>query len=178
MQEIWKDIPNYQGLYQISNLGNIRSLLNGSKRVLKPNPSNCGYYKVELYNNGKSKVFYIHRLVANSFIPNPDNKKQVNHIDGDKSHNCVDNLEWVTPSENQKHAFSIGLSKSNMLGKKGSLNPKSKKIEQFDSNGNFIKSWDSIAEACEFYNCNHSSISNCIAGRKKTVKGFVWKYKS
>ena len=184
MREIWKDIAGYEGIYQVSNLGNVKSLSFGPKNIrrsgnvklLRQTPSNCGYYKVELYNNGKSKILYVHRLVAQTFLPNPNNKPQVNHIDGNKAHNSVDNLEWVTRSENQKHAFKTGLTKSPMKGKFGKLNPLSKKVDQYDTNGNFIKTWDSIADISRFYACSRSTISNCLNGRIKTCKGYIFKF--
>jgi hypothetical protein len=116
--EIWKDIDGYENLYQISNLGRIKSLSHinnlGKLRpecILGNRLSDRGYHTAVLYDNGKPKSFRVHRLVAFAFIPNPDNKPHVNHIDGVKSNNLISNLEWVTISENQKHAFNIGLNK-------------------------------------------------------------------
>jgi hypothetical protein len=127
-KEIWKDIQNFEGLYQISNLGRVKSLdryielKNGTNRfvkgrVLKPSKHKTkpSYYNVILSNKGKRYSMSIHRLVAEHFIPNKDGKPQVNHKDGDKLNNKVNNLEWVTYSENTIHSFSIGLSK----GRKG-----------------------------------------------------------
>jgi|LakMenEpi03Aug12_release.lakeMendotaPanAssembly.Ray.scaffolds.fasta_scaffold1209567_2 hypothetical protein len=116
--ENWKDVEGYEGLYQVSNLGRIKSLPHvnylGRLRqecILGNRLSDRGYHTAVLYNNGKPKSFRVHRLVANAFIDNPNNKPHVNHIDGVKSNNLVSNLEWVTISENQKHAFKIGLNK-------------------------------------------------------------------
>lgn len=114
MKEIWKDIEGYEGLYQISNFGRVKSLpkKNGNsyqeERILKPK-NNQGYMQVNLYKNKKCKSIVIHRMVAKAFIKNEYNKREVNHIDGNKANNRVDNLEWCTPSENQKHAYRIGL---------------------------------------------------------------------
>lgn len=186
MQEIWKDIPNYENLYQISNLGNVRSLCFGARNVkksnvvklLKSSKSNLGYYKIQLYKDGKSKMFYIHRLVALLFINNPDNKTQVNHIDGNKANNAVDNLEWVTPKENISHAIDNGLFYyAPMKGKKGKSNPTSKTIHQYDLNGNFIAEYCGISEAARILNINASCISLALLGKHKTCKGYVWKYK-
>ena len=119
--EVWKDIEGYEGLYQVSTCGNIKSLAkprkNGNGRsytqkekLLKQTFTSTGYKKVELYKDGKRKGFKVHRLVAIAFIPNPDNKPEVNHIDGNKINNNIDNLEWVTSSENSIHAYETGLS--------------------------------------------------------------------
>lgn len=178
MQEIWKDIAGYENLYQVSNLGNVISLFRTNKpKTLKPTPSNCGYYKVQLYKNGHPQMFYVHRLVAEAFIPNPNKKSQVNHIDGIKSNNCLTNLEWVSPSENQKHSISLGLrSSSPMVGKIGKLNHQSKPIMQFSKSGDLIKVWDCISDASRYFNCKPSNISNCASGRYKSSQGYVWKY--
>ena len=117
--EIWKDIKDYEGLYQISNYGNVKSLPKERRnrrgvyiqkeKLLSLTNTSTGYKKVELVKDGKRKGFKVHRLVAQAFIPNPDEKPQVNHIDGDKTNNYVDNLEWATASENSIHAYNTGL---------------------------------------------------------------------
>ena len=118
--EIWKDITGYKNLYQVSNYGRIKSLAHINNRgvyrpecILGNRLSDRGYHTALLYNNGKPKSFRVHRLVALEFIPNPNNKPHINHIDGIKSNNCIDNLEWVTISENLKHSFKLGLHKVN-----------------------------------------------------------------
>lgn len=106
MSEKWRDIPGFEGKYQASSYGRIRSLsYNRTKQIklLSICPNRAGYYLVPLQVNNKSKRILVHRLIALTFIPNEDNKPQVNHIDGDKSNNRLDNLEWVTGSENVKH---------------------------------------------------------------------------
>jgi hypothetical protein len=118
-QEIWKSIKGYEGLYEVSNIGKIKSLeklvSNGKKYILKKERilikimSSSGYYYVNLYKNKKSKVTYIHRIVVENFIPNVENKSQVNHIDGNKKNNCISNLEWCTRIENAQHALKNGL---------------------------------------------------------------------
>lgn len=115
--EIWKDIEGYEGIYQVSNLGRVKSLPKLYKRkfksyytkekILKNSLGKNGYYRVNL----SQKIFYIHRLVAEAFIPNSDEKKTVNHIDGVKTNNNISNLEWATYAENNKHAYDTGLKK-------------------------------------------------------------------
>lgn len=163
MKEIWKDIPDYDG-YQISNLGRLKSL----KRNITMKCNKRGdYNSIGLYNKDGYKRFNIHRLVAQVFIPNPDNLPCVNHIDGNKLNNCVDNLEWCTHSENSKHAYNNNLLKSETLFK-------SKKLNQYDLNGNFIKTWNSQKEAREVYGKIHAS--ECHNGTLKSSKGYIWRY--
>lgn len=108
------NIKGYEGLYTIDRKGNVYSFY--KNRVLKPAPTNWGYLTVQLFKNKKGKTFKIHRLVAEAFIPNPENKKCVNHIDGNKLNNAVENLEWATYSENLKHAWVHGLNHGNVKG--------------------------------------------------------------
>lgn len=105
--ENWKDIHGYENLYQVSDLGRVKSVKRN--KILKNSKSSCGYYVIELYCNGKNKMFRINRLVAQAFIPNPENKTFVNHIDGNKLNNHVDNLEWCTAKENMIHASKTKL---------------------------------------------------------------------
>lgn len=128
MEEVWKDIEGYEGLYKVSNLGNIHSIK--SHYILKGSIDTMGYRIVNLSKNKTNKHFYIHRLVAKAFIPNPDNKPQVNHIDGNKLNNNITNLEWVTGKENIRHA-----SKNNLLQKNKKIYNKIKEID----NGNYFK---------------------------------------
>ena len=126
--EEWRDIPGYEGLYQVSNLGRIRSLIDkkydlnekvvkiiNREKMLKQNLTKKGYCNVKLYKNGKGETYKIHRLVAETFIPNPENKPQVNHIDGNKQNNCVSNLEWNTNEENFNNAIKINLVKTKKI---------------------------------------------------------------
>jgi len=121
MQEIWKDIKGYEGAYQVSNLGRVKSLtrkvktFNGFRttkgQLLKPLKTNRGYYRVDLKQNQKDKYISIHRLVAEAFIPNPNKYLIINHKDNDPSNNAVDNLEWCTQSYNVKYAYQYGNAK-------------------------------------------------------------------
>lgn len=140
-KEIWKEIDGYNGQYQISNLGNVRSFSkwkNGD--LLKPGKcGNPGPYLQVILVHPESKVKryeYIHRLVAQYFLPSVDGKTEVNHIDGNTLNNCVTNLEWCTHGENMKHASHSGVLSRGQDAYKGAKNPKSKAVLQFDCNGN------------------------------------------
>lgn len=112
--EIWKDIRDYEGIYKISNLGNIKSLPREhvKGKLLNPARNNRGYLRVALSVKGRVRYDSVHRLVAETFIPNPKNLPEVNHIDGNKLNNKVENLEWTTKSQNQIHAYKTGLRKT------------------------------------------------------------------
>jgi len=181
MLEVWKDVVNYEGLYQVSNLGRVKSCgkyvkhSKGGERLLKEKIRSLasdknGYVVVDLYKNGKGKIYKVHRLVASSFINNEENKPQVNHINGVKNDNSEINLEWSTNSENQKHAFKIGL-------KLPSINNE-KVVLMFDKNGNFIYEFKSIAKASKHLNCTSSDIRNTIMGRQKSVREHTFQYKN
>ena len=116
--EIWRPIKDYEGLYEISNTGKVKSLkktrLNNTsieEHIMKPSINHNGYLRVELSNNGKRKSYLIHRLVANAYIPNSNIKLQINHIDGNKQNNNLNNLEWCTPQDNVIHSWKYGLCK-------------------------------------------------------------------
>ena len=109
--EEWRDVEGYEGLYQVSNMGRIRSLRYGRTYIVKNQHNDRGYCYISLHKNGKGKHYFVHILVAKAFIANPEGKKQVNHIDANKSNNCVENLEWVTQEENLQHAYKNGLIK-------------------------------------------------------------------
>ena len=125
MQEIWKDIKNYEGLYQVSNFGNIKSLTFKNKQgtykrelILKKALGKNGYHKVILQKDRNRKTVSVHRLVAEAFIPNPENKKCVNHLDCNRTNNRIDNLEWCTHSENVRYGVKCGNIKCNFLKRK------------------------------------------------------------
>ena len=167
MKEVWKDIPEYEGLYQVSSMGNIKSFSkkkNGKNLI--PQKNKKGYYQILLYKNKKPYTKKIHRIVAKAFIPNPDNLPQVNHIDGNKINNCMNNLEWCTNSENQIHAYKNGLEKPRFQ----------RRIKQYDINGNYIKTFEYIRNAQKELNIDGSSISKCCKGKRKSAGGYIWKY--
>lgn len=165
MKEMWKDIKNYENLYQISNTGKVHSVRNDID--IKPFINNNGYYEIVIKKDKKQKHFRVHRLVAQAFISNLNNLPQVNHIDGNKLNNNVNNLEYCTQSENMRHA-----AKNNLLHNKG----KKTKINQYDLNGNFIKTWNSMKEIENEYNVSHTTIRFCCKGKNKTSKGYIWRY--
>lgn len=187
-QEIWKDIKDYENLYQVSNYGNVKSkgrLVNtvyNSKRkikgkILKQTIRRNGYCYVTLYNEyGKSTTQSIHRLVANHYIPNPHNYPIINHIDCNKKNNKVDNLEWCTQSHNIKEAYRLGREKPQLtnLGKFGKDNKKSKKIKQIDMNNNIINYYYGILEAERKTGINFRNIHSCLINKRKSAGGYKW----
>lgn len=174
MKEQWHNIPQYEGIYQVSNLGNVKNLKN---KILRP-MNDGNYLNIDLYKNGKRKRYKIHRLVAETFIPNPENKSQVNHIDGNKLNNCIENLEWCTPKENTRHAFKTGLAKVNksMQGRFGANNPNSRQVNQYTLDNVFVKRWKSTKDVERELKIHHSHISKCCKNKLKTAGGYVWKY--
>ena len=161
--EKWKSIKGYEELYEVSNCGNICTKT--KNKLFKLNKNSRGYIVVTFTKNKIEKSYSVHRLVAEAFIPNPENKPQVNHINGDKTDNRVENLEWCTQSENQIHCFKNNLQKRN-----------NKKVIQYDINNNLIRVWDSLKEAAEQLNINHSKISLVCRGKRKTTGGYIWRY--
>ena len=161
-------------LYEVSSKGEIRRVIDKSYK--KPTKGNHGYYQVTLYNEGQKKDFLVHRLVAELFIPNQSDKRTVNHIDGDKSNNSVENLEWATYSENHKHSYDSLNRTAYMTGRKNELNHNSKPVEMNDINNNLIKRFPSISEAERETGILNNSIVNCLKKRTKTAGGYKWNY--
>ena len=164
MQEVWKDISGYEGYYQVSNLGRVRNIK--FNRELKACFDNYGYLLVVLSKCGKYRTRTVHRLVAETFIPNPDNLPQVNHKNEIKADNRSQNLEWCTNLYNNNYG-----TKKERLAKF-----RMKRVKQYDRNGNFVKDWDSISMAEKELNIDHSCILRCCKLRQKTAGGFVWRY--
>lgn len=181
--EIWKDIKGWEGYYQVSNLGRIRSLDRNiyckSKnqytkfdnihkfkgQIIKPNEERNGYYQVHLCKHSKKKWMKVHRLVAEAFISNPDNLLQINHIDGNKKNNNVINLEYCTQSENITHAYKNGL-----------IKPATSSIKMYDLNMNYIKTFNSIGDAAKYINRASSSIVCNLLKKTKQCGGYIFKY--
>lgn len=196
--EIWLSVVGYEKLYAISNKGRIKSYgTEGEKRVwacgkvristkkdriLSQKKHNRGYKMICLFSQDGKKYTTIHRLVAEAFIPNPHNKRTVNHINGIKWDNRVENLEWATDSENGLHAFrSLGRKPvRTYLGRYGDSHNKSKPILQYEINGTFIRRWGNAQEAYRELGINSTGISvACRRGRgHNRAKGFLWKFEA
>ena len=178
MKEQWKtavyDGEIYEGLYKVSNLGRILSLNyrnTGKSELMNPSTNTDGYFKVSLRKNGKRKTCYLHRLIAQTFIPNPENKSEVNHIDEDKTNNRVDNLEWKWHKDNINHGTH------NERSAKTRTNGKlSKRVLQLSLDGEFIREWESTQECGRNGFCQ-VAVCLCCQGKRKTYKGFRFMYK-
>ena len=159
--------------YQVSNFGRILSLNynhTGKPELMTPRKRKNGYFQVNLRKNGEYKTCSLHRLVAQTFIPNPNNLPQVNHIDQDKTNNRVENLEWKSPKDNCNHGTrNERIAKANTNGKL------SKKVLQFTLNGKLIREWPSIME-CERNGFNSGNVCKCCNGKKPQYKGFRFMY--
>lgn len=231
IQEVWLPVVGFEGFYEVSNLGRVRSLerivrrTNGTHlqkaKEMKLRFDPQGYSRVTLCTNGVARHFLVHRLVAMAFIPNPDNKPSIDHLDGCPSNNRVDNLRWVSAKENAEnpvtrqrvldarkfgpdhHNFGkpksdeVKAKMSKTIHERGytpeqlrvrSINSKygrksrgkehyrAKKIEQYTLDGTFIRLWDCVKYAADFYGIRHSGITNNLTGRSNKCHGFIWKY--
>ena len=176
--EILKPISGYEGSYEVSNLGRVRSCdrivtySNGVKhkykgKVLKSGDNNHGYLRVTLCDDRGHKTATIHRLVATAFIPNPENKQTINHINEIKTDNRVENLEWMTIKENINH----GTHNERVAKTQG------KPIQQFTRDGKILAEFWSIHEADRKLGITFKNISACVRGKRKTAGGYIWKYK-
>ena len=172
VDEIWKDIENYDGLYQVSNLGRVRSLdhygiMNGGKwfikgRILKGRKDGSGYLCVMLCFNGKHKQFKIHRLVAQAFLPNPDNLPEIDHINRDKTDNKFENLRWV----------------DDFVQNNNRVMPNTKPVQQYTKDGQFVAEYTSIGDASRQTGIGKSAIAHCCKNdlHYHTAGGYVWRW--
>lgn len=172
--EVWKDIPGYEGLYQVSSLGRVKSLPKRKgkglgyvkdEEILKASVEKYGYARVVLHKDGVRKKCQVHRLVAETFIPHTDCKHQVNHINCNKADNRVENLEWCTGSENTAHAYQNGL-----------VHLPTRRVGQYDLHGSLIRVFDSMTEAEQKTNVRRGNIWSCCTGKRRTAGNSIWKY--
>ena len=181
MNEVWKDVVGYEGLYEVSDIGNVRSV-NWGKRGYSKNlylkPHNKGYLQVELFKNGNRKMFMVHRLVAQAFLENNDNLPLVNHKDENKENNRADNLEWCNNSYNvcyslNKHGIATG--KRPKVTRHNSKRTELK-VVQITMDGKTVREWENSRAV--FLNTGMSdwSISECCRGKRKTAYGYIWRY--
>ena len=177
-KEIWKQIEGFEGFYEVSNLGRIKSLARPRttkgggitympERILKQTVDKFGYCKVCLFKGGVRHYCKPHRLVAKAFIPNLDNKPEINHKDGNKENNSVSNLEWATPTENKRHAYATGLNGGEHIKNR-------KPVNQYDKDNNLIATFPSINEAQR--QTNTKNIWICCNSKHRTAGGYVWRY--
>ena len=165
-EEIWKDVP-FDSNYKVSNYGKIFS--KRTNKILKGELTEKGYIRVALTEH---KRYLVHCIVARTFIPNPENKTQVNHIDGNKQNNYVDNLEWCTQSENMRHALKTGLK----IMPKGKDVYNARVVYQYDKNNNLIKRWECMSTASQTLKISQRDIVRVCKGKRKTCGGYIWKY--
>ena len=165
--EHWKSIAGYEGLYEVSDIGRVKSLKYGKEKILKPGKDRGGYLQVSLCKDGHVKTARIHRLVAEAFIQNPNNLATINHKDEVKTNNAVSNLEWMSMKDNINYGTH----------NKRSAETRSKSVLMFDkSNGELLATFPSICEAERVTGINISHISECCNGNRKSAGGYVWRY--
>ena len=192
MEEIWKDIEGYEGLYQVSNLGRVRSLdriipsklknnnfVKKKGKIIQLRKKKDGYVQVKLKKDGSQKLMSVHRLVAKAFIDNPNNYEIVNHKDNNPENNNEKNLEWCTQSYNIKYSYNQKRSKSPKYwkGKLGINHCRAKQVNQYDLNFKYINTYGSIGEAERITGISHGNIISCCKGNYKTAGGYIWRYK-
>ena len=175
MEEVWKDIEGYEGLYEISNLGNVKSLVDSNgvarEKILKHIKARNGYLKVDLCKNKTKKHFLVHRLVANAFLPNPQNLPCVNHKDEFRTNNSVENLEWCT------HKYNINFGSCIERSAKSRRNDhnRSKQVYQYSKDFELIAVWKSTRE-CGRNGYKQCQVVACCNGKIKSHKGYIWSY--
>ena len=164
--EHWKAIDGYEGHYEVSDQGRVKSLLYGKERILKPQ-NNRGYLQVSLCKEGHIKRPLVHRIVAEAFIPNPQGLETINHKDEDKTNNVASNLEWMSVKDNNNYGTR----------NKRVAESLSKQVQMFDKKtGELLATFPSTQEAERITGIFHQSIAPCCNGKRKSAGGFVWKY--
>ena len=171
-EEIWCTIKGYEGMYEVSDQGRVRSLKFGKERILRPGMDGCGYLQVGLWKNGDRNVFLVHRLVAQSFIPNPDNLPEVNHRDENKENNFVQNLEWCSDKYNTNYG-----TRNQRVSEKNTNGKLSKPVLQFTKDGELVGEWKSMMDVQRNLGYANQHISSCCKGKLKSAYGFIWKFK-
>lgn len=181
MEEIWKDIDGFEGVYQISNYGRLKALSkqlkgrngyrNIKEKVLKPSIGTCGYYQYPLTHNGVKKTILIHREVAKAFVDNPNELYEINHKDEDRLNNHFENLEWCERKYNNLYNDR----KKREIETQINTHPSRKGVEQVDENGNIIGTYQSERDAERKTNIPHNNICDCIKGKRKSAGGYYWR---
>lgn len=172
--EKWKKVKNTKGMIEVSNEGRVRSLLSGKPYILKTQPDKKGYHRLRVTIDKNKMSFKLHRIVAEAFIENPYNLPQVNHKDGNKNNNSVNNLEWITNKDNANHAIKNNLWQTFFEGAEKENKKRQKPVIAYKDNQE-IK-FNSVAEAERFLNSKH--VSDVLKGRRKHVKGYSFTYES
>ena len=156
--EHWKPIASYEGLYEVSDLGRVKSLKYGKEKILKPGKDRGGYLHVDLCKDGHAKSVLIHRLVATAFISNPSNLETINHKDEVKTNNVASNLEWMSMKDNINYS-------------------QARQVQMFDkSTGELLATFPSTREAARVTGIANTHISACCLGNRKSAGGYIWKY--
>ena len=173
-KEIWKPVAGYEGRYEVSNFGRVKSLnymRTGKEKILRLQNGAHNYQIVCLTKDGKERMHYIHRLVAEAFIPNPENLPQINHIDENRFNNCVENLEWCTV----KYNINYG-ERTEKVVKKTTNGKKAKIVRQFSLEGDFVQDWPSLAELERQTGFHRGNVGKCCQCKYKSAYGFKWEY--
>ena len=174
--EIWKPVVGYEGLYEVSDLGRVKSLNYNhtkSEQILKAEIGKNKGLRVFLWSNQQKQRFLVHRLVAQAFIPNPDNLPEIDHINTDRTDNRVENLRWATRKSNMNNPLTRNNLSTSKLAKTYNIKP----VLQYTPNGKYLKEYICLREAERLTGIHHSSIMRVCKGKQYSAGGFIWKYK-